>query len=229
MNKALIYTFLGLLTAGAIASNATEGTQAQSPRAQQDPHHPSAQATPSRRGMMTQGDRHFMTMMIHHQQEGVEMAELALSRTKNPDIKNLAETIRKEQTSQIQQMRTWYKQWYGTEVPAAPMAGMGMMGTQNRMDRGDMNQDVMRTRNRMGQGMNQGMMGMPVHLETLQNASDFDREFIRQMSHHQQMGVMMAQMAADSTTRQEIRDLSQSIVKTQMTQIEQMQQWSQAK
>lgn len=103
------------------------------------------------------------------------------------------------------------------------------MRTQNRMDRGDMNQDVMRTQNRMGQGMNQGMMGMSMHLETLQNASDFDREFIRQMSHHQQMGVMMAQMAADSATKPEIRDLSQSIVKTQTTQIEQMQQWSQAK
>jgi uncharacterized protein (DUF305 family) len=214
MNKALIYTFLGLLTAGAIASTAIEGTQAQSSRAQQDPHHPFAQATPSRRGtMMQQVDRHFMTMMIHHQQEGVEMAELALSRTKNPDIKNLAETIKKEQPSQIQRMRTWYKEWYDTEAPATPMAGMGMMGTQNRM----------------GEGMNQGMMKMPMHLETLQNASDFDREFIRQMSHHQQMGVMMAQMAADSATRPEIRDLAQSIIKTQMAQIEQMQQWSQAK
>lgn len=178
---------------------------------------------------MQSGDRHFMTMMIHHQQEGVEMAELALSRTKNPDIKNLAETIKKEQTSQIQRMRTWYKEWYDTEVPDTPMAGMGMMGTQNRMGEG-MNQGMMGTQNRMNRGnMNQGMMKMPMHLETLQNASDFDREFIRQMSHHQQMGVMMAQMAADSATKPEIRDLSQSIVKTQMAQIEQMQQWSQAK
>ncbi|WP_371934109.1 hypothetical protein [Chroococcidiopsis sp. CCNUC1] len=51
MNKVLIYTLLGLLTASAIASTAIEGTQAQSPRTQQDLHHPSsAQATPLAEG-----------------------------------------------------------------------------------------------------------------------------------------------------------------------------------
>lgn len=215
MNKALIYTFLGLLTAGALSSTATEGTQAQSPRAQQDPHHPSAQATPARQGMMMQQvDRHFIEMMIPHHQDAVEMAKLALSRAKRPEIEKLASTIIKDQNREIEQMQTWYKQWYGTEVPAAPMAGMGMMGRGQGM---------------MGRG--QGMMGMSMrpgmemHLDTLKDASDFDRAFIREMIPHHQMAVMMSRMVVNNGTQPELRNLAQSIIKTQTAEIEQMLQW----
>ena len=46
------------------------------------------------------------------------MAELALSRAQHPEIKILANAIKETQTQEIQQMRTWYQQWYGTNVPA---------------------------------------------------------------------------------------------------------------
>lgn len=156
--------------------------------------------------MMTEVDQHFIKMMVPHHEEAVKMADLALTRTKRPEIKKLAETIKKDQTREIQQMRTWYKAWYGTEVPANAMAGMEMMGMSGKHN----------------------MMAMETHLEDLKNASNFDEEFLRQMIHHHHMAVMMSQMAVGSASRPEIRNLAQSIIKSQTAEIAQMQQWYQA-
>ncbi|WP_371934110.1 DUF305 domain-containing protein [Chroococcidiopsis sp. CCNUC1] len=160
--------------------------------------------------MMQEVDRHFIEMMIPHHEDAVEMAKLALSRAKRPEIKKLASNIIKDQNREIEQMQTWYKQWYGTEVPAAPMAGMGMMGR--------------------GQGMMGTSMrpGMEMHLDTLKDASDFDRAFIREMIPHHQMAVMMSRMVVNSGTQPELRNLAQSMIKTQTAEIEQMLQWYRA-
>lgn len=214
--KALIYSFLGLLTSSALAGLLmTNRTQAQSTNPNHNLHHPGTKAPPPQRGMMTRPDQYFIEMMIPHHQDAVEMAKLALTRAKRPEIKKLAEAIKGDQTREIQQMRGWYKAWYGKDVPQVPM-GTGMMGN----------------RQGMGQGMGQGMMTqngmMHTDLVALKNASDFDKEFIRQMIPHHQMAVHMAQMVLNQKTRPEIRTLAQSIIKSQTVEISQMQQWQQA-
>jgi uncharacterized protein (DUF305 family) len=221
--KTLIYGFVGLLTSSTIAGLlVTSSTQAQTPNSEDNSHHPSGQTTPNQQGMMGQVDQHFITMMIPHHEQAVQMADLALTRAKHPEIKQLAQAIKKDQVGEIQQMRTWYKAWYGKEVPAMAM---------NRQQMMRMHQST------IGQGSNQGMMqmsmnhdmkGMEVDLEALKNATDFDKEFIRQMIPHHQMAVKMGQMVFSKTTKPEIRKLAQSIIKTQTAQISQMQQWYQA-
>jgi len=107
--------------------------------------------------------------------------------------------------------------------------GRGMMGNgQGMMGNG---QGMMGN----GQGMmgnGQGMMTqngmMHTDIVALKNASDFDKEFIRQMIPHHQMAVRMAQMVLNQKTRPEIHTLAQSIIKSQTTEINQMQQWQQA-
>lgn len=167
--------------------------------------------------MMTRPDQFFIEMMIPHHQDAVEMANLALTRAKRPEIKKLAEAIKRDQTREIQQMRGWYKAWYGKDVPQVPM-GTGMMGNRQRMG--------------TGMGMGQGMMTqngmMHTDLVALKNASDFDKEFVRQMIPHHQMAVHMAQMVLNQKTRPEIRTLAQSIIQSQTAEIKQMQQWQQA-
>lgn len=74
-------------------------------------------------------------------------------------------------------------------------------------------------------GGGRGWMGTDLY--ALQNAPDFDREFIQQMIPHHQMGVMMASMVLNSTQRPEIRKLAQSIITSQTAEINQMQQWYQ--
>jgi uncharacterized protein (DUF305 family) len=135
----------------------------------------------------------------------IDMADLALKLAKHPEIKNLAKAIKTSQSQEIQQMRTWYKRWYGTEVPEVQMSHHGMMG--------------------MGMSMHPDIVGMQMDLNALKNAPDFDREFIRQMIPHHQMAVMMSQMAIESSNHSEIRTLARSIIKSQNAEIEQMRQW----
>jgi uncharacterized protein (DUF305 family) len=152
--------------------------------------------------MMSQVDRQFIAMMIPHHEQAIQMADLALTRAKRPEVKQLAQTIEQDQTREIQQMRTWYKSWYGAEVVAMPMYSQQMPQSG-------------------------GMQGMRMDLMALKNAADFDQEFLRQMIFHHQMAIQMGQMDASRFTRPELRELSQSIVKTQTTEIDQMQKWNQ--
>jgi uncharacterized protein (DUF305 family) len=155
-SKSLIYSLVGLVTGGAITGlliinriqAQTQASQQNSPtQTQQNPqnpehnlHHPkgSPTATPPGMGMMSQqqAEQHFIQMMIRHHQGAMDMANLALSKAKHPEIKKLAEAIKADQNREIGQMQAWYKQWYGIEVPAS--SGMSMMSMHS------------------GTGMNQG-------------------------------------------------------------------------
>ena len=170
----------------------------------------------SQQAKSVQVDRQFIEMMISHHQDAIVMADLALSHGKRSEVKELATSIKREQTSEIQQMRTWYKQWYGTAVPAHSMTDMGMMGNHNNQGQGT------------GSGMGQGMMNMKMDINALKTAKDFDKEFVRQMIPHHQMAVMMAQMASKRVTHSQTRNLTKSIIKSQNADIARMQGWQQA-
>ena len=207
MNKKfLVYSLVGLLSSGAAAGFVLANSkQAQSLPASGNPQQPRS----------IRVDQHFIEMMIPHHQDAIAMADLALSRAKRPEVKKIAEAIKKEQTLEIEEMRTWYKKWYGKEVPAHSMTDMGMMGNHHKQGQG-----------MMGQG--QGMMSMKTDIDALKKAPDFDKEFVRQMIPHHQMAVKMAQMASGRAARPEIRTLAQSIIKSQNAEIAQMQGWQQA-
>ncbi|MCA1991253.1 MAG: DUF305 domain-containing protein [Coleofasciculus sp. S288] len=251
-SKSLIYSLVGLVTGGAITGllviNRTQAqtqvsqqnnptqTQQNSQAPEHNLHHPkgSPTATPSGMSMMSQqqAEQHFIQMMIPHHQGAVDMANLALSKAQRPEIKKLAEAIKTDQNREIEQMKAWYKQWYGTEVPAS--SGMGMMsmhsGTgMNQQGNQEMSMnacmEMMGMNMKPGTGMmNMNMMG--TDLEALKNAPDFDKAFIEQMIPHHKMAVMMATMVLDSDLP-EVRNLAKNIIQTQTTEIEQMQQWNQ--
>jgi uncharacterized protein (DUF305 family) len=164
----------------------------------------------------TISERDFLTMMTAHHEQALEMANLALTRAKRPEIKQLAQSIIKDQKSEIQTMANLYKTAYGTEIPAMGMGG-GMMGK----DGSAMNKDG-------SQGMMQmPMNGMKMDMNALKNAADFDKEFLRQMSGHHQTATQMSQMVLRMTKSPEIRTLAESIVKAQTAEIGQMRKWYQ--
>ena len=165
----------------------------------------------------TISDQDFLTMMTAHHKQALEMANSALTRAKRPEIKQLAQNIIKDQTSEIQTMATLYKAAYGKEIPTMAMGG-GMMGK----DGSSMNKDG-------SQGMMQmPMNGMKMDMNALKNAADFDKEFLRQMSAHHQTATQMSQMVLKTTKSPEIKTLAESIVKAQTAEIGQMQQWYQS-
>ncbi len=153
--------------------------------------------------MMGQIDSHFIEQMIPHHEDAITMANLALTRAEHQEIKTLASDIIKAQSEEIDQMKEWYKSWFGNKVPdfsSSMGPGMGMM-------------------------MQGGMMGNETDIQTLENATSFDKEFIEQMIPHHQMAVMMAQMLASSTNRPEMKQLAENIITSQTREINQMRNW----
>ncbi|MBD2342164.1 DUF305 domain-containing protein [Calothrix sp. FACHB-156] len=213
MSKSVIYGLVGLLAGSTItALSVTSSSRAEQNRQLQPAASCVTKTMPHHMVGIQEIDKHFIEMMIPHHQQAVEMADLALQKAKNPEIKKLAAAIKTDQTQEIEQMKAWYKQWYGVEVPANS-TNMGMHHAQ-------------------GQGMSRmpmhsPMMGMHISIDSLKNASDFDKEFVRQMIPHHESAVMMAQMVGDRANHTQIRDLAQAIIKSQTAEIQQMQQWYQ--
>jgi uncharacterized protein (DUF305 family) len=225
----ILYSLAGLIAGGAITALIllTAKPTAPSNTTNSDPVSNSTTAPanptslPANPRMMGQTDQHFIVMMIPHHEDAVAMADLALSRAQHPELKTLARSIKTAQTREIQEMQSWYKQWYGTTVPQwQPGIAMNRPGNQAARQLGTPMAGM------MGMG-HRGMMGMRTDLTSLQTAQDFDRAFIEEMIPHHQMAVMMAQMVLTNSQHPEIQHLAESIIKTQTEEINQMQQWYQ--
>lgn len=147
--------------------------------------------------MMSQNiDQHFIVQMIPHHEGAIEMARVALERSKRPEVLSLANGIITAQQKEIADMHVWYQSWFGT----APSAGG--MGTMH-----------------MG-----SMEGDTAVLASISDA-DFDREFLEQMIPHHEMAIMMAQMLQSSTERSEMKTLADNIITSQAREIEMMRDW----
>lgn len=162
-------------------------------------------------GRMGPNDQRFIVMMIPHHEGAIAMADLALTRARRPEIRALAKSIRESQTKENAQMRRWYRQWFGGDVPQwGGSYGRGVYSGWGGW---------------MGRGNGMGMMGTATDIEWLKNAPDFDRAFIEQMIPHHRMGVMMASMAQANSQHLELRELQQAMVRVQSEEIEQMADW----
>ena len=82
------------------------------------------------RGAMPMGQRsadaHFIVMMSPHHTGAITMAELGLQRSRRQEIRGLAERIRTSQSQENAQMRRWYRQWYGSDVPRWSRGGWAL-------------------------------------------------------------------------------------------------------
>jgi uncharacterized protein (DUF305 family) len=148
-------------------------------------------------------DKHFIEQMIPHHEGAIAMANLALKKSKRPEIKTLASAIISAQTTEIQSMNGWYKDWFGSGVPKV---SVGMMGG------GMMSQSGMH-------------MGGQEDMSVLENATDFDQAFIEEMIPHHQLAIMMANMLQSGTNRPEMQQLAKNIISSQSKEIQQMQAW----
>lgn len=152
-------------------------------------------------------DSHFIEQMIPHHNDAIIMSKIALEKADHEELKTLAQNIIDAQSGEITQMKRWYKDWFGKEVPE--------------------DEDVMDTHGMMqGNGrMHMGMMGSDLDIDNLKTAENFDKEFIQDMIPHHQMAVMMATMLKNGTTRPEMKQLSQNIIDSQTKEINQMRLW----
>lgn len=145
-------------------------------------------------------DRYFIATMIAHHQGAVNMANVVLTNAKHQELKDMANVIVTAQTSEINDMLAWQKQW---GYPAST---------------GDMMID------HSGMNMTEDMATMTNDLKTLTD-NDFDKKFLALMIEHHQSAIAMAKPAATNALHQEVKDLAQAIITAQTSEVIQMQQW----
>jgi uncharacterized protein (DUF305 family) len=144
----------------------------------------------------------FFEMMIPHHQQAVDISDLAISRSKDTELIELAKKIRNGQAAEIIQMKNWL-----ADAGDSSMMGHGMNHGMNHS---------------MGDGM--GGMLTESELSTLNSlsGSKFDAYWLRGMITHHKGALHMVTMIRDSN-RPEFRNFGKEIVSVQTVEIEQME------
>ncbi|MCY0932476.1 DUF305 domain-containing protein [Streptomyces sp. H27-H1] len=159
---------------------------------------PSVSASaPAAQGQHNAADVVFATGMIPHHRQAVEMASLAPSRAESPEVKKLAEDIKKAQDPEIKSLSGWLASW-GEPVPA-----------EGAMDHSS-----------------HGMAGMmsPEEMDKLKDSSGkaFDTAFMEMMIKHHEGAVDMAKTEQARGSFPEAKTMAQGIITSQTAEIAQM-------
>ena len=138
-------------------------------------------------------------MAIHHLQ-GVEMANLALERSEDREVRQLAFDISSTQTNQTGRMQGWLSLWGVQPTGGEVMAWMADGGH--------------------GHASTDGLMpGMATEAELAElrslSGTAFDVEFLRLMIRHHQGGLGMAEYAAENADVPAVARLARTIAETQ--------------
>ena len=140
-------------------------------------------------------------MAIHHLQ-GVEMANVALERSEDPEVRQLAFDISSTQTNQAGRMQGWLSLWGVPPTGGEAMAWLGGDGGHSHAMTTDGLMPGMATEDELAE------------LRSL-SGTDFDVEFLRLMIRHHQGGLGMAEYAADHADVDAVRRLAGTIADTQ--------------
>jgi uncharacterized protein (DUF305 family) len=148
----------------------------------------------------------FAQGMIPHHAQAVEMADMALANTTNPDVLALARQIKAAQSPEIEKMTGWLKSW-GQNVPSTAMgsmAGHDMSGMDGMMMDGMMSQaDMDRLATSTG--------------------TAFDRLWLELMIQHHEGAVKMAKNEVAGGKNPDVIALAQSIISGQQAEIATME------
>lgn len=144
-------------------------------------------------GEFSNTDVMFAQMMIPHHQQAVDMSDLALATSTNPEVLALAQKIRDAQAPEIELMTSWL-----TTAGASTTMGHGM--------------------DDMGMGMG-GMMS-DEEMAALENAtgSSFDTLYLQGMIAHHEGALQMVSMIENSDNA-DVRKLGEAIITSQTAEI----------
>lgn len=172
----------GLVLAGCSSSHTADAS-----------HSSSDHASASVAGVNS-SDLNFVQMMVPHHQQAVEMSALAIDRTTNPVVLDLAERIGTAQGPEIDQMLSMLVRW-------------GVMSEGDHSDHempGMIDAETMKA------------------LRDAKDA-DFDRLFLTSMIAHHQGAIDMAQDPLENGEDPELKALLDEIVTAQSAEIKEMQ------
>jgi uncharacterized protein (DUF305 family) len=147
-------------------------------------------------------DVRFAQMMIPHHQQALEMAETALQRTQNAEVRALAEQIQSAQDPEITTLSGFLESW-GAAPADDGMAGMDHSGMSGMMSQGDMD----------------ALAGA--------DGAAFDARFLEMMIAHHEGAIAESERAVADGSNAQAKELATQIISGQTAEIEQMRQLQQ--
>lgn len=144
-------------------------------------------------------DKAFIDSMVPHHESAIEMAKAAqkagLTQT---DLVQIADDILATQQAEIDQMKSWREEWFGSsEIDPAGADALGLSEAEMGMD-------------------------MEHAADTLMSSEDVDTDFATMMTAHHEGAIAMARLADDNAGHEEIKELAGRIIEAQEREIEVM-------
>ena len=172
----------------------------------------------------------FVTGMIPHHQEAVEMSDLILAQPvsaagSNAEVRALAQQIADAQAPEVEQMKTWVKDW-GMEDTATDDGGMNMGGGEmdgHEMDGADMDGADMGGADAGGAAMNGMMTEAQMNELSQATGAELDQLYLELMITHHEGAIEMAQTELKEGKNPAALKLAQGVIDTQQAEIKQMQ------
>lgn len=174
--------------AGSVAGNATSQSAA-------------AQPGSATAGVHNDADATFVTDMIPHHAQAVQMSDMALTQATSAEVKRLASAIKDAQDPEIRTMSGWLQSW---GQPASDTTGGHDMGSMGSSDEGGM----MSTQEMSELGKVTG--------------ADFDTMWLELMIRHHRGAIATAQTELTSGGSSEAKKLAQDIIDAQNREITEM-------
>ena len=147
-------------------------------------------------------DLHFIDMMIMHHQEGIEMAQMAQTKSQNPKVKTFATKTAADQQKDIEELQGHRNHWYAGK----PLMDHAMMESMMASMHPGMKMDMEDTRRKL----------------LAATGATFDRLFLDTMIHHHMMAIDMANDAKIKAEHPEIKELVAKALLTQQAEITEM-------
>jgi uncharacterized protein (DUF305 family) len=140
-------------------------------------------------------DRAFIDAMVPHHESALEMARSAKAAgLTEPELAQVADDILETQQGEIDRMKEWRSEWFGSsDVDPEGAAALGMSDEQ---------------------------MGMAHDADDLLNSGDVDSDFATMMIDHHQGAIEMAELALERAEHDELKELAEAIIDAQQREIE---------
>lgn len=142
-------------------------------------------------------DRAFIDAMVSHHESALEMARSAEAAGLTvPELRQVAQDILATQQEEIDRMKRWRGEWYGSnEIDPDGAAALGLSDEE---------------------------MGMEHDPDALMNSANPDQDFAAMMIDHHEGAIAMAELALERAQHDELKALARDVIAAQQREIEVM-------
>jgi uncharacterized protein (DUF305 family) len=140
----------------------------------------------------------FLQMLVHHQKQGLQMTATASKRSRNPELKTLADAVQATEKDELTMIESWLKGW-GEPTDVGTAASL-------HADHGGL----------------PGTGAAEIEALTTVPAASFDNAFLNLFLAHQHQAVEMAKMEKDGGSHPDTKAFAERVHQSRQGEIQQM-------